>query len=72
MLEHHQQQQQHRMKAGASSTTTTSHHEGWSIINIITRLRVFSTRLESQHKDGYTISSTRSWLHNVISTKLAS
>jgi hypothetical protein len=56
------------MKAGASSTTTKSQHEGWSIINISTRLRVFNMRLESQHEASYTISSTQSWTHN---TRLA-
>jgi hypothetical protein len=52
----------------SSSIAATTQHKGWSIINISTRLRVFSTRLASQHEVGYTISSTRSWHH---STRLA-
>jgi hypothetical protein len=68
------------MKAGASSTTTTSQHEGWSIIDINTRLEIFSTKLASQqhqHEAGISTtsgrswkSSTRGWHHNNISTKL--
>jgi hypothetical protein len=52
----HQQQQDHNTKVRASSTKAASKHEGWSIININTRLEIFSTKLASQqhqHKDGY-------------------
>jgi hypothetical protein len=98
----HQQQQYHSTKAGASSTTTASQHEGWSIINInigwhlqheaehliniSTRLEIFSTRLASQqhqheagniqHEAGITTtsarrkSSARGWHHNNISMRL--
>jgi hypothetical protein len=54
-MENHQQKQHHNTKAGASSTIVASHHEGWSIINISTRLEIFSMKLASQqhrHKDG--------------------
>jgi hypothetical protein len=43
-------------------SSSTTQHKGWSIINISTRLRVFSKKL----------ASPRSWLHNIINTKLAS
>jgi hypothetical protein len=78
----HQQQQHHTTYAGATSTTTTSHNEGWSIINITTRLEIFSTKLASQqhqheagnlqHEAGISTTSTRSWHLNNINTKLAS
>jgi hypothetical protein len=41
----------------SSSIEETTKHKVWSIININTRLRVFITRLVSQHEVGYTISS---------------
>jgi hypothetical protein len=53
-LDHHQQQQHYNTKAETSTTTTTSQHKGWSIININTRLEIFSTKMASQqhhHKD---------------------
>jgi hypothetical protein len=40
----------------SSSITTTTQPKGWSIININTGLRVFNTRLESQHEAGNTSS----------------
>jgi hypothetical protein len=51
----------------SSSISSTTQRKGWSI-NINTRLRVFSTKLASQHEAGYTISSAQSWHH---STRLA-
>jgi hypothetical protein len=67
------------MKARASSSTT-SQLEGWSIININTRLEIFSTKLASkqhQHEAGISTTSTRSWKYlaqswhlNNISTEL--
>jgi hypothetical protein len=75
-LEHHQQQHHHNTKVGASSTTTTSQHEGWSIININTRLEIFSMKLASQqhqheaenlqHKAGISTTSTRSWKSSAL------
>jgi hypothetical protein len=53
----------------SSPIAATTQHKGWSIINISTRLRVFSTKLASQHVVGITV---RDWQHNIISTKLAS
>jgi hypothetical protein len=76
----YQQLQYHNTKVGASSTTTTSQHEGWSIINISTRLEIFNTKLAShqhQHEVGITTTSARgwkssalSWHHNNINTRL--
>jgi hypothetical protein len=51
----HQQQQYHSTSAGASSTSAVSQHECWSIINISTRLEIFSMKLafqQHQHKAG--------------------
>jgi hypothetical protein len=55
-LIHHHHQKHH--KADTTSKTTISQHKGWSIINISTRLRVFGTRLASQHEAGNTTSLT--------------
>jgi hypothetical protein len=71
-----QQQQYQNTKVGASSTRTTSQHEGWSIININTRLEIFSTELTSQqhqhkarnlqHEAGISTTSTRSWKSSAL------
>jgi hypothetical protein len=63
-----EKQHHHNTKAGE---TTSSQHEGWSIINISTKLEIFITKLAShqhqhevgnlQPKDGVTSTSTRSW-----------
>jgi hypothetical protein len=56
----------------SSSITETTQHKSWSIINISTRLRVFSTRLATQyhqHEAGITV---RYWKHIIINMKLAS
>jgi hypothetical protein len=70
----HQQQQHHHTKAGASSTSTLSWKSStrsWHIINISTKLEIFSTKLASyqhrheagnlQYKAGISTTSARSW-----------
>jgi hypothetical protein len=64
------------MKVGASSTTTTSQHEGWRIININTRMEIFSVKLASQqhqhkagnlqHEAGISTTSTQSWKSSAL------
>jgi hypothetical protein len=57
-LEHQQQQQCHSMKVGASSTSTLGWKysaRSWHLNNIITKMKIFSTKLASQqhqHADG--------------------